>query len=279
MSYGICVILLVVFSGITVHAMEFGGFDVTVGAGENFEYPEGWWEEPQEEPQEELQGEPQEQPQEKPKEEPWEETGWNEDTFGDDMEGSWGEAETDSSGSVPDSFWYEAENGADQNDGSGAENISGGNDETENGFPGEGSPTPAVTKAPSLKAPSLTPDPGRVTVTPEPEITRKPLLTEYRLPEEKLPRSTIERILAGNRRKKLQAGYWKEKTGSAGKAEIHLETEGGFHILSLRMNGKECAYHWEGNTIVLEQEEKKKDKIIEMIALYEAGCEIQVWTE
>ena len=37
---------LILFGGMTTYAMEIGGFDVEIGAGESAAYPDGWWDTP-----------------------------------------------------------------------------------------------------------------------------------------------------------------------------------------------------------------------------------------
>lgn len=266
---------LILFGGMTTYAMEIGGFDVEIGAGESAAYPDGWWDTPS--------------------------CGDTEENAPDSLisgeafaEASFDALEELESGSEAD---FTAEQGVKQEILKQQETLEqqAGPDSAvqEPAIQNrEADEAMAVTESENTPAPSLMPSstenlfPGPAiaahpanTITPVPEAEKGVPLSEAGLSEGVFPVSALQRILAGSTKIKLETMYWKDTINAMACPQLLVQTEGGFHILSFRVNGLECLYHWEKDRIILEQEPGNTGNVIELIALCEKDTKIRVWTE
>lgn len=63
-----------------------------------------------------------------------------------------------------------------------------------------------------------------------------------------------------------------EKEPDAGdRVEIKVESEEAVQILSIRLNGKECSWHWEGDILAVEADRRAEGNRLELLAVTEDG--------
>lgn len=77
-------------------------------------------------------------------------------------------------------------------------------------------------------------------------------------------------------KKELLIHYQKEKTAACARPGFFITGTGRMQILSVRINGAECLWHWEDYALILDGKVCKESNCIEMVALYEEGEAIQV---
>ncbi len=76
-------------------------------------------------------------------------------------------------------------------------------------------------------------------------------------------------------KKELLIHYQKENTKACKNPGFLITGKGGIQILSVRINGAECLWHWKEKSLVLDASAEKESNCIEILALYEAGEEIR----
>lgn len=271
---------LILFGGMRTYAMEIGGFDVEIGTGENVSYPEGWWD----------------MASSGSTEEHISENDPDEFIAEGAFEGAAsGAPEVTENGSEED---FMTEQNVRQETSDQQDDLE---QQTETGaFVRESvtKETDEVTEVPAMSEPTITSSPARMpsptenllpsptatahpanTITPTPEAEKRRHFPAAGLSEGAFPVSALMRILSGSPQIKLKTLYWKKAIHTSEIPRLFVQTEGGFHILSIRVNGLECSYHWEEDRIILEQDISNTENVIEVIALCQEGEKIRVWTE
>lgn len=138
-------------------------------------------------------------------------------------------------------------------------------------------PTPELALSPTPKPVlSATPVP-----TPSPAITPE---NTQELEEDKLKSFLYynnHNILEGRKEaKNYKVDFHHKKNIAEGEIlQIEIRSECVLSVLSLRLNGKECPWHWEGNRIVLESKIKKGNNKIELLAALDGAyvTEMPAW--
>lgn len=262
--------------GMAAAGMDMGGFDVSVGEGEG-EIPAGWEADPGESASQENDSEEMLWGTEtiENTEQNWnpEDVNWNgnADAAGDFSGISQG-IEENSSYSFGDDRWQKEvetlnppESAKQAGSPNPAEAVSG----AASGSETDAAPTPVQTptSVPALtKAPDI-PETLLFTATPEPlpTVTPAPGLSFYR-------RHSDE----GSERTQLSVYYHKETAEACEKPQFLITGKGTIHILSVRINGAECPWHWKENLVVIDTAAGKATNCVELLALYEAGEEIRI---
>lgn len=78
------------------------------------------------------------------------------------------------------------------------------------------------------------------------------------------------------KRTPLQIYHRKETASSCKSMQFQIIAQCPVHILSVRINQKECLWHREEDLLILDGAAEKKQNSIELIALYEAGETIRI---
>lgn len=283
----------IVWTGVSVWGMEFGGFDVEVGVGA---YPEeeSWGQEwnsgavperPQEEiPQSPLPDLPQDSfPQNQPSEDfqnPPQDWQWQEESPGQ----QWGEFQppeqnfsdwNDNNGNQADPPVVPGING--QNGGFGYDssgNTGIGLQTNPGADAAAGTGQPSASEPASVPVPTVTPQPT-ATPAPVPSPTPTPVPTSTLTPE--LPYVYYRKQLPPQPQvKDEEVEFLCTLAEASGYPEITVRSEGSVQILSFRINGTEVPWHWENDRMILETEREdaenwKENPEIEILFLPQGG--------
>lgn len=275
------VVLAVLVTVVKGYGMDMGGFDVQVGDGGDWEERFEWWDVPPESlpPESRWQEEiPPEQVWQEP-EETWKESGqvWREPEQTWQMpqeqmpqeqmppeqgwqgQGFQGQGQNQWQGQGWDSFYQGG-----QEYGGGAESV-----RVPTVLPAfTPTPIPAMTPPISITVPTAIPTvlptaTPVVTPTPAPTATPTPgptmVLTPTSTP---IPSPFVEQTLFTYYKKQESVSpdfkdypvkfTYGEKNEKESNTVIEVESEGSVQILSLRVDGKECPWHWHGKQIILQ---------------------------
>lgn len=282
--WGIMVLFLVVLA---VPVMGMGGFDIQVEPGYGGGDPQYWGEVPSGGMEN--------------WEEQWGGGSWGNQQWDDQSKNGqyWGENQWDSQ-LGNGQYW----SGNQWDNQQGNEQYWGGNSPDWGGNPGSNqqwntdlredafaeppaSPQVAVPKPTYIPTPTLsptsspTPEPTLLsspTPLPEPTLTPSPVPTMS--PTPKLVDSLYVNK-GGTYYNKYQVSAekdidlpeiftYKEEIPKGAPAEIEIKMQGFLQILSLRLNGRECPWHWKKQKLVLDAEMDKDTNKIELIAFSEA---------
>ncbi|MDO4272642.1 MAG: hypothetical protein Q4D16_03160 [Eubacteriales bacterium] len=143
-----------------------------------------------------------------------------------------------------------------------------GNQEESTNVPAE--PTPSVKPKPT-SVPSTAEGKRKLTPTPVPNITASGRGSEEdshsftyynKRKEREEPADSIDDSII----------FFHEKQPPRNKLpEVQVKAQGAVQILSIHYNGRECSWHWEDDTIVLEEVAGEKENSIEILAVTEKG--------
>lgn len=226
-------IAVMLITVVTVRGMELGGFDVDVGIGEGEDWVEEipWENEPQEIPDE------------------------HEDS--NESREEWGDfiAEEDHTVQPEETLAEEQWNAPDDEDcGEGVEPTV--------------TATPIITVEPTvIAAPIITVSSTRIP-SPTPVITLTSVPTPTRIP------FAYYRECAEENRKQQDypVGFRHKKGGEPGQCpEIEIRSKGTVQVFSLRLNGEESPWHWNGDTIIMDKKAEKGENIIELLVFSQGG--------
>lgn len=308
---GGCLVILwaLMFWGMQTRAMELGGFDVSVGIGEGTDLPDGWMDD------------------ESGNEESGNGNVSGESTGTEGSTGSAGNAEStgnagsqESVGNTGDAGSTEntetkgnsentgnTENAAtagrnpkeesdknkEKNENAGSREAAGDlkekNEFREDAYYEEQKTEVSSSAASALSAtptPSVTPVPSMVpmsSITPTPSATPAPAVSIIQVtavPEEK---QWVQ----------PEIFYWEDSWEGEQSTSWKIEAENSFHILSLQLNEKECAWSWNGDLLTIQEafennsdlkkrtsfkqsKDFKQSNTVRILALCESAKEIQI---
>lgn len=260
---------MVALAAVSVRAMEFGGFDVEIGTGEyqgnGFQEPSYPWKEEETNPG----------------------NVWEGETEGDfsgntslPSEGSWNGIgdpwnpgiEGNISGSGD--FFQENNRPVFQIPESIPSTLPEQGEPPVWETPREGKEEPGQTALPTLSVtpePSPFPDPTPSAsptpcASPTPEATVTPIPTPMNTPPAEEPFQYYRKKKKSSERAEESVTEFIFKAPSGVKrAEIRVRAKGWIRILSLRLNGKEVPWHWEKESLVLEEEKIPKASEIQIM--------------
>lgn len=259
-------------------AMEFGGFDVEVGVGENPGYPSGWYENPGDSGST-----------------LWEDTpplehgdGWQQDEVysgenlynGDNLYNG----EDLYNGEVPDGYWYSGiDSGYWQEpgwpDGTGAQESPGTifaptSIPTFTPIPiptftpvptPTPTPTPTFTPTPT-PTPTLTPTPTS-TPTPTPAPTEPPIPSPY--PEPAVLKGETELCYL------TRVIKWTDQKSPVGLS-ITFQSQAPVQVLSLRINQQEWDWKWEEEGILAQGRTEEENLSLELLVICEKKDQVEI---
>ena len=74
--------------------------------------------------------------------------------------------------------------------------------------------------------------------------------------------------------------FHRESVARGEFAEIEVSSKSTLSVLSLRLNGTECPWHWDGNLLILEQEISSRKNRIDLTAVLDGKTIVKMdtWT-